>query len=70
MELSKKNYVHLKDLVFHSEFLKGIQRRFESQKKKKKKKKKKEKKRNEKNLNPAEGFCITFGIPKANSNLA
>ena len=36
----------------------GIQRRFESQK---------EKKRNEKNLNPAEGFCITFRIPEGNS---
>ena len=41
--------------MFHSEFQKGIQRRFESQK---------EKKRNEKNLNPPEGFCITFRIPK------
>ena len=28
---------------------------------------KKEKKRNEKNLNPPEGFCITFRIPKGNS---
>ena len=28
---------------------------------------KKEKKRNEKNLNPPEGFCITFRIPKRNS---
>ena len=28
---------------------------------------KKEKKRNEKNLNPPEGICITFRIPKGNS---
>ena len=51
----------MKDLVFLSEFQKGIQRRLESQK---------EKKRNEKNLNPPGGFCITFRIPKWNSNLA
>ena len=43
MELSNKNKVHLKDLVFLSEFQKGSQRRLESRK---------EKKRNEKNLNP------------------
>ena len=55
-----KRIVHLKDSVFHSELQKGIQRRFESQK---------EKKRNE-NLNPPKGFCITFRIPKGNSNLA
>ena len=40
---------------------KGIQRRFESQK---------EKKIKEKNLNPPEGFCITFRIPKGNSKKA
>ena len=28
------------------------------------------KKRNEKNLNPPEGFCITFRILKGNSKLA
>ena len=44
--------------VLHSEFQKGIQRRFERQK---------EKKRNEENLNPPEGFCITFRIPEGNS---
>ena len=53
MELSKKNQIHLKDLVFHSEFQKGIQRKLESHK---------EKKRNE-------GFYITFRFPKGNSNL-
>ena len=46
--------------MFLLEFQKGIQRRLESQK---------EKKRNEKNLNPPQGFCITFRIPKGNSNL-
>ena len=51
----------MKDLESLSEFQKGIQRRLESQK---------EKKRNEKNLNPPERFCITFRIPKGNSNLA
>ena len=61
MELSIKNQVHLKDLVFLSEFQKGIQRRLKS---------KKEKKRNKKNLNPPEGFCITFRIPEGNSKLA
>ena len=61
MELSKKNQVHFKDLVFLSEFQKGIQRLLESQE---------EKKRNEKNLNPPEGFCITFRIPEGNSKLA
>ena len=30
----------------------------------------KEKKRNKKNLNPPEGFCNTFRIPKGISNLA
>ena len=84
--------IHLKDFVLHSESQKGIQRRFESQKRKEKKceelkstwrilyyiqnpkrefkeglKAKKEKKRNKKNLNPPEGFCITFRIPKGNS---
>ena len=54
----RRIYIHLKDFVLHSEFRKVIQRRFESQK---------EKKRNEKNLNPPEGFCITFRIPKGNS---
>ena len=58
MELSNKNKVYLKDLVFHSEFQKGIQRKFESQK---------EKKRNKKNLNQPEGFCITFRILEGNS---
>ena len=47
--------------MFHSEFQNGIQRRLESQK---------EKKRNKKNLNPPEGFCITFRTLKGNSNLA
>ena len=61
MELSKKNEVHLKDLVFLSEFQKGLQRTLENQK---------EKKRNEKNSNPAEVFWVTFRIPKENSNLA
>ena len=51
----------MKGLVFLSEFQKGIQRWLESQK---------EKKRNEKNLNPPEGFCITFRIPEGNSKLA
>ena len=84
--------IHLKDFVLHSESLKGIQRRFECQKRKEKKweqfkstwrilyyiqnpkrqfkeclKAKKEKKRNENNLNPPEGFCIPFRIPKGNS---
>ena len=36
MEQSNKNQVHLKDLVFHSEFQKGIQRRLKSQKELKK----------------------------------
>ena len=36
-QLSIKNKVHLKDLVFHSEFQKEIQRRLESQKEKKRK---------------------------------
>ena len=45
--------------MFLSEF--QNQRRLESQK---------EKGRDEKNLNPSEGFCITFRIPKGNSNLA
>ena len=45
--------------MFLSEF--QNQRRLESQK---------EKGRDEKNLNPPEGFCITFRIPKGNSNLA
>ena len=36
MELSNKNYVHLKDLEFLSKFQKEIQRRLESQKKKRK----------------------------------
>ena len=61
MGLSIKNWVHFKDLEFLSEFQKGIQRRFESQK---------EKKRNKKNLNPSEGFGITFRIPEGNSKLA
>ena len=47
--------------MFLSEFPNGIQRRFESQK---------EKKKYKTNLNPPEGFCITFRIPKGNSNLA
>ena len=47
--------------MFLSEFQKGIQRKLENQK---------GKKRNEKNLNPPEGFCITFGIPEGNSKLA
>ena len=50
--------IHLKDFVFiknpKREFKEGL-------------KAKKEKKRNEKNLNPPEGFCITFRIPKGNS---
>ena len=35
MELSNKNLVYLKDLVFLSEFQKGIQRRLEGQKERK-----------------------------------
>ena len=61
MELSKKNWAHLNDLVFLLEFQKGIQRWLESQK---------EKKRNKKDLNSPEGFCIAFRIPEGNSKLA
>ena len=50
--------IHLKDFVLHLESQKAIQRMFESQKREK---------RNENNLNPPEGFCITFRIPKGNS---
>ena len=84
--------IHLKDFVFIKNPKKGIQRRFESQKRKEKKweefkstwrilyyiqnpkrefkeglSARKKKKRNEKYLNPPEGFCITFRIPKGNS---
>ena len=53
----------MKDFVVHSKFQKEIQRWLESQKEKKRK-------RNEKNLNPSEGFCITFKIPEGNLKLA
>ena len=55
MELSIK-----KDLVFLSEFQQGIQRRLESQNKKK---------RNEKNLNPPEGYYITYRISEAEKKI-
>ena len=42
MELSKKNLVHLKALVFLLEFQNGIQRKLESQKKRKKRNLRKE----------------------------
>ena len=58
MKLSKNKEVRLKNLVFHSEFPKEIQRRFERQK---------EKKRNEKNLKPPEGFVIHSESRKGNS---